>query len=508
MSGIRSLASRRLVLAVALGAIACLSESSSARSTPAATSCVSAKPGCFATLQAAVDTAQDGDTIEVGPGTFQGGITILKSLRLVGAGSGATTIQGGGPVVTIGEFGGDNDLHVAISRVTITGGLNEAAGFADGGGVWIPHGTGQMPGATVTIADSVITGNRVAPKATFSESAPCAPVPFDQCAFASGGGISNSGALTLSDTRVTDNLAGSPGITSYAFGGGIRNSGLGTLTLIRSVVTGNRAAVSAPNGRNTDGGGIVSNGALTMEDSVVSGNTSSVGASVPSFFPFDVVEANAGGIYLPGGSSTTILRSRISGNTVVGSNTAGDVEAEAGGIDSDGSLLMVDSSVDHNTATGSTPSSSGFLAETDGGGLQIQGVTTLRNSRVTDNGLSSTSATGTAFASGGGFFNLGASLTLDRVVVTGNSASSTGVGGVNLGGGIGNVQFFGPAPVLAVTDSVVTANRLAASPGIPSLGGGIFNLEVALDPFATGNAFPITLAQTVIAGNKPDQCAC
>jgi hypothetical protein len=273
-------------------------------------------------------------------------------------------------------------------------------------------------------------------------------------------------------------------------------------------VTGNRAAVSAPNGRNTDGGGIVSNGALTMEDSVVSGNTSSVGASVPSFFPFDVVEANAGGIYLPGGSSTTILRSRISGNTVVGSNTAGDVEAEAGGIDSDGSLLMVDSSVDHNTATGSTPSSSGFLAETDGGGLQIQGVTTLRNSRVTDNGLSSTSATGTAFASGGGFFNLGASLTLDRVVVTGNSASSTGVGGVNLGGGIGNVQFFGPAPVLAVTDSVVTANRLAASPGIPSLGGGIFNLEVALDPFATGNAFPITLAQTVIAGNKPDQCAC
>ena len=127
---------------------------------------------------------------------------------------------------------------------------------------------------------------------------------------------------------------------------------------------------------------------------MISGNTSSVAASMPSFFPSDVVEANAGGIYLPGGSSTTIRRSRISWNTVVGSDTAGDVEAEAGGIDSDGSLVMVDSSVDHNTATASVPPESGFLAESDGGGLQIQGVTTLRDSRVVDNGVSSTSVTG------------------------------------------------------------------------------------------------------------------
>ena len=214
-------------------------------------------------------------------------------------------------------------------------------------------------------------------------------------------------------------------------------------------------------------------------------------------------------MYLPGGSSTIIRRSQISWNTVVASDTAGDAVAEAAGIDSDGSLLMIDSSVDHNTATGSVPPGSGFTVEADGGGLQIQGVTTLRDSRVTDNALSATSATGAAFGSGGGIFNLGASLTLERSVVTANSAAATGVGGVNLGGGIASVQFNGPAPDLNLVDSVITANRLAASPGVASSGGGLFNLAVtSLDPFMTGSAFQIALTHTVISGNKPDQCAC
>src|SRR5262249_25108274 len=160
----------------------------------------------FATIQAAVDAAQDGDTINIGAGTFEGGITILKSVRLVGVAPAVTVIRGGGPVVTIGRFDGDNDLEVAISRVTITGGLNDAAGFAAGGGVSIPQSAGQTPGATVNIADSVISANRVAPKATFSTPAPCG-IPFDRCAFAGGGGVVSAGVLTLTNTRVTDNVA-------------------------------------------------------------------------------------------------------------------------------------------------------------------------------------------------------------------------------------------------------------------------------------------------------------
>ena len=101
------------------------------------------------------------------PGTFAGGITIDKSVSLVGVSAGATTIEGGGPVITIG------DRHrrptVSISAVTITGGFNDSKPesqfgpgfFTAGGGVLIPAAADHTIGATVTIADSVISGNRV-----------------------------------------------------------------------------------------------------------------------------------------------------------------------------------------------------------------------------------------------------------------------------------------------------------------------------------------------------------
>ena len=56
-------------------------------------------------MQAALDASHDGDTIKVAAGTFAGGVTIAKSVSVIGAGAGATTIRGGGPVVTVGEEG-------------------------------------------------------------------------------------------------------------------------------------------------------------------------------------------------------------------------------------------------------------------------------------------------------------------------------------------------------------------------------------------------------------------
>jgi hypothetical protein len=476
--------------------------SASAPAAPAADLCVGSQPGCFATIQAAVNAAQDGDTIRIEPGTFQGGITILKDVQLVGAGAGATTIEGGGPVITIGEPDGIDQPTVSIGRVTITGGFNDSAPLpfaALGGGVWIPSGAGNSTGATVSISDSVIAGNRADPQTTD-------PFCGFPCAFALGGGIFNAGTLTVTNARITDNVAGStaadPSVASSATGGGILNGFQGSLTLLHSFVADNRAGVSPPNGRNTDGGGISSSGTLTIEDSVVSGNRSEVGASVPSSFFFDFVqEANAGGLYLSPGSSTTIRRSRISGNSVHSSNTAGDASAVAGGIDSDGTLLLTDSSVENNAAVAAVPASSGFLTETDGGGIQVQDVTTVRDSRVVNNSLSSTSETGLALASGGGLANISASLTLERTVVTANSTSARGVGGFNLGGGIVNILFGGGPPELILTDSVITANRLEASAGIVSQGGGLYTA----DPFS-GQPFPVTITRSVIEGNKPDQC--
>lgn len=489
-----------LVAAFAAAVIVCGAATASAR--PATTLCVGAKAGCYPTIQAALDAAENGDTIAVGAGAFEGGITISKSVQLVGAGAGATTIQGGGPVITVGELEGVDQPTVSISRVRITGGLNDSAPepfAASGGGVWVPPGVGNSTGATVSISDSVITGNRAAPQTTVD-------LCGHPCAFAAGAGVNNAGTLTVTGTRITDNVAGSstsePSVASYAAGGGVMNGPQGTLTLRHSIVTGNRAAVSLPNGRNTDGGGIVSYGTLSVEDSVVGGNSSIVEAAVPSsFFSIFVQEANAGGLYLTQGSTTTVTRSRISGNTVESRNTAGDASAEAGGIDSEGSLRLVGSIVSGNTAVATVPASSGFLAETDGGGLQVGGVTLVRDSLVAHNSLRATSEAGPALASGGGLANISGRLTLERTLVVANTAAATGVGGFNLGGGILNVLFGGGAPELTLTDSVVIANKLDASEGVLSQGGGLYTA----DPF-TGQPFPVAMSRVVIKGNAPDQC--
>lgn len=469
--------------------------------------CVGAVAPCFSTIKEALDAAQNGDTIRVGPGTFAGGITIDKSVNLVGVSAAATRIEGGGPVLTIGVPDAPDAPTVSISGVTITGGFNTSSPLpfvAHGGGVRIPNGANFSVGATVSISSSVITGNRADPGETVTFCG------FD-CAFAFGGGIFNAGTLTVTDTTISDNVSGAtesePSVAFYAAGGGIVNGAPGSLTLVHSVVTSNRAAVNAPNGFNTDAGGIANFGTMTIESSDISRNTSSVAGAKPSIFLVDFLEANAGGIYLPDGSSTTITSSQINWNTVVASNTAGDASAEAGGIDSDGSLLIIDSSVDHNTTTAAVPPGSGFVAEAESGGLQIQGSTILRNSRIARNSVSATSMTGTALAVGGGLLNL-ASLTLEQSVVTANATDATGGSGASLGAGIANIHLDGPQVQLAITDSVVSANRLAVSSDFPMLGGGLFTLEITNpDPFTTGDAIPVTLTRTVIQGNQPDQCA-
>ena len=70
-----------------------------------------------------------------------------------------------------------------------------------------------------------------------------------------GGGISNAGVLSVTDSTVAGN-------SSSFYGGGIFNSN--TLTVVDSTVSGN----SAPTG-----GGIFNNGTFSLDNSIVAGNT-------------------------------------------------------------------------------------------------------------------------------------------------------------------------------------------------------------------------------------------
>ncbi len=458
----------------------------------AGTLCVGSRPGCFSTVQAAVDAAHDGDTIALGAGAFVGGVKIEVSVTLIGAGSDKTVIRGGGPVLTIGRDQAPTEPTVSIRGVTITGGLNNSdpdTMFTAGGGVSIPPAAGFATGATVAIADSVITGNRVTPQTLIPAGDFCGPL---ECAFALGGGIYNNGTLTLTNTRVTDNVSGAtlvlPSVASAALAGGILNQSPGKLTLKRSFVTGNRSAASAPHGQSASSGGILDNGSAWIEDSVVSANSVNVSSASPSGLGLD---ASGGGIVVNG--SATIARTVVHANTVTATNVSGDALAFAGGIHVDGSLVLTESTVDQNRVTASVPVSSGATVIAAQGGLSIGGVATVRNSLVSGNSTNAQSVGGVVIGGGGGVGTFG-QLTLERTLVIGNAAIANGAGGSLQGGGISNFTLGGPPPQLTLTDSAVLGNRLSGSAGVTLQGGGLFT------------AFPVTLTRTVIAGNTPDQC--
>ena len=524
---IRTATHIKLVLGVTL--LVCAVALMAAERAAAATLNVCPRACPYTQLAPAVAAAQDGDKIKLGPGSYAGGVTINVSVELVGAGAGATVIRGAGPVLAIGTAGAESEPTVTIDGVTVTGGAaigNLAPESGRGGGIYIPRAAGPSTGATVTIRDSVIRGNRTAPAAAVGSDEPCCPF-----ADSGGGGISNDGALTVVDTAIRDNRADDAGgLASNAIGGGILNRAFGTLTVKRSAVTDNHVGVTPPNGRFAPGGGIAaSGGQLMITDSRVSGNTADTLSTVPSGVG---QEATAGGIQIQGGASATILRTAVTHNSIASTNTVGDAVAFSGGVHADGVLVMRDSTVSHNRVVALTRSGSTGNADATDGGAELNADDTITDTRfdgntvtatssagnahagsggistaafeamtisdsvIRDNQVSATSSKATATVNGGGIANIGV-LSLRNTSVGRNHGAASGSSGSATGGGIwqGSVSDGPPETRVTLVDSAVTRNVLTASRGLTVQGGGVFT------------PFPIALANSLIARNLPDQCA-
>jgi nitrous oxidase accessory protein NosD len=116
--------------------------------------------GCAATtIQAGVNLATSGDTVDVGPGVYVEDVNVNKSLTLNGAGADQTTISGaiGGPGTTVQA----SAAGVVIDGFTITRQGNNVADWNTAGlnsaGVAV-----QGMSASVELRNSHITGNRTA----------------------------------------------------------------------------------------------------------------------------------------------------------------------------------------------------------------------------------------------------------------------------------------------------------------------------------------------------------
>jgi hypothetical protein len=505
---------RRLGVATTLAALALSVTTASAQS--ATHICVGGASGCYVTIQAALAGATDGDIITIAPGTYAGPITITKSVQLIGAGSALTTIEGGGPVLTIGD--GSTKPTVSVTGVTVTGGLttsNRGHGFAAGGGIEIPPlAADNSTGATVSIAGSIITGNRANPLSVVEDKKLCSLTPFDTCALAFGGGIDNSGDLTLTHTQVTNNVAGSTttedSVTTVARGGGIYDHPQGDLALDDSVVSSNIARATASDSYAARGGGILEDGVLNLTNSRVTGNRAEISSSLSgSIFvevndPGSPAHAVGGGIAIADDEgSATIANSTISDNSASASDTSSDAVVDAGGIDVEGSLRLNNSRVNGNQLTASTSPSSGANVAALGGGIESGGETatvTVNNSTIDNNTVQSRSDTGGSFTFGGGLAE-DDTVNVHHTEVSHNSGNAIGSFGLAQGGGIINADYDNRLPHLTLIASDLTGNVVSGSPGILALGGGLFTAHpLELD------SIPATLVQNQITGNQPDQC--
>ena len=340
------------------------------------------------------------------------------------------------PVTTLADAGAGS-LRAAITQANTMAG-DDVIEFAAG-----LTGTVNLASALPVLTSNIEVLGPGAELMTIRRSA----ATLFRIFFVGSGSTVRLSGLTISNGRTP---AGSDG------GGGVRNQG--ALTLANCAVLGNSSG--------TSGGGIsTAGGTLTLTDTLVSGNTAnSDGGGV---FAFGTVHmtgttladnraagstfASGGGLYNLAGT-TDLNRCTISGNFAT---------AEGGGVfNASGATTTFDGCTFSANST-----------EFSGAGLMNAGTARLTNCTAVGNFGTSNSSVGGAIRNGG-------TLSLVNSTVSGNSATFQG----------GGVLSHGP---LTLTNCTITNNRADADGNGGGDGGGLFN---------TGGA-TTTLNNTIIADN-------
>ncbi len=219
---------------------------------------------------------------------------VAKSI--VGPGAGVLTVNGDG---AFGVFSVAGGVTASMSGLTITGGLASGSG----GGI---DNTGSL-----TLTNIAVSGNAATTGAGIAnESGGTLAVSYssfaNNVATGSGGALSNRSTLTLSADTFTGNQA--------ATGAAIDNLLFGTLTATESTLSSNTATGS--------GGAIDNSGTLTLTDSAVTSNTATSG----------------GGIHQESNGKLTVTNSTLAFNSA----------AAGGGVAAAGPITLVNVTIADN----------------------------------------------------------------------------------------------------------------------------------------------------------------
>ncbi|MEM8637610.1 MAG: CHAT domain-containing protein [Cyanobacteria bacterium P01_G01_bin.54] len=277
-------------------------------------------------------TIQNGSSADVGGGIHHTGSGTL-SLNNVTVTNSTAANEGGGIY--------SQDGNISLVNATIA---NNSSTGGDGGGIYSRDGI-------VSLTNTTISGNSLANGMT-----------------GGGGIVMEAGTLTIQNSSITNNSAGSSGggintdatavtITDSTISGNIAKDGGGlkveneNLTITRSTISGNQATGS---GMNDGAGGIlVQMGDITLINSTVSGNsTGNAGGGIESdngdinlinsTIAFNTAANNGGGILISNLEDNTIH------NTIVANNTAPtgpDIAADLSDSDVQHSLITSTSGI-------------------------------------------------------------------------------------------------------------------------------------------------------------------
>ncbi|MCA9026404.1 MAG: hypothetical protein KDA86_14450 [Planctomycetaceae bacterium] len=368
------------------------------------------------------------------------GIAILTNTTL----GGGTVMSGNvaGPLGTANP-GNGGGLHVTgLARTIVDGGLianNHAA--REGGGLW-----NSGPGAVMIVRNGTRIQSNQASGAAADDG---------------GGGIFNNGGRlnvlngVVIDGNVADGTSGS--------GGGIFSIN-GAVTVSDSTISANMA--------NRAGGGIeVVDGHVGLKNVILGGTFGAAGNVAGPFGSAN--PGNGGGLHVTGSARTNIEGGRVQNNKaaleggglwnqggaimtldsvmVTGNIASGPQTHDGGGgiFNNGGRLDVRNSTINHNAADNASGSGGGIF--------DLAGVTTITNSTLSGN---------TATGIGGGIDNQG-ELYMANVTVTGNIADTDDIG-LSFGGGLSNTG------IARLRNTIVAGNMAGMAAPIPSdIGGAV-----------------------------------
>jgi hypothetical protein len=323
-------------------------------------------------------------------------------------------------------------------------------------------------GTRVSIVDANSTSGIINFSAAASPSA-VQDVTFTGGRSSSAPGVVNDATLRLTAVAVTGIVA-----TNFA-AGGIYNGNTGSLTLERSLVSGNSVA--------TVGAGIYNLNALTVVNSTISGNTANTSGST----------WEGGGIYTDG--TATIVNSTVTGNSA---NRGGGIS-----VGSFSTATLQNTIVAENVATGvGQPGNCRFSGTLTSQGGNLEDTNTCNLVQATD--LRNTAPALGPLQDNAGPTDTRAlvlgSLAIDRGGATGcPPTDQRGVARPQQGGcDIGAYEFAPPSVTTGAAGNVKTASAVLAGSLVPNLRATVYHFEYGRTA-AYGSS---TLVQSAGAGNS------